>query len=88
MNPQSKGTVTLASKDPKDKPLLDPRLCEHEYDRRVLVEGMRDLMRLLRANVWKGEAKGEVKMVGCPEGDSEEEIWVWLFSFSPAVFCY
>jgi choline dehydrogenase-like flavoprotein len=42
MNPQSQGSVTLASKDPNDKPVIDLAFLEHPYDRRVLREAIRE----------------------------------------------
>ncbi|TVY90072.1 Alcohol dehydrogenase [acceptor] [Lachnellula willkommii] len=76
MNPQSTGTVTLNSVDPSDAPIIDPRLASHPYDRRVLIEGYRELVRLLKAPVL---AKDTVRMVGGPEAGTDEEIWSLSF---------
>ena len=73
MNPQSTGTVTLASSDPSDAPIIDPRLASHPYDRRVMIEGYRKLVEFLKAPVFK---KDTVQIVGTPLGASDEEIWV------------
>ncbi|TVY48290.1 Alcohol dehydrogenase [acceptor] [Lachnellula occidentalis] len=72
MNPQSTGTVTLNSANPSDAPIIDPRLASHPFDRRVLIEGYRELVRLLKAPVF---AKDTVRMVGGPEAGTDEEIW-------------
>jgi len=72
MNPLSKGTVTLNSSDPSDAPLIDPKLASHPYDRRVMIEGYKRLLDFLQAPVFK---KDTVKLVGVPEGRSDEEIW-------------
>lgn len=73
MNPQSYGEVTLKSPDPSDPPIIDPRLLSHPYDRRVAIEALRQLMELLEAPVF---AKRTVKMIGCPQSKSDEDIWV------------
>lgn len=73
MNPQSVGEVTLNSANPLDAPKVDPKLVSHPYDRRVLIEGIRQMMDLFEAPVFK---KNTVKMVGCPKSRSDEDIWV------------
>ncbi|KAK2626971.1 hypothetical protein QTJ16_004146 [Diplocarpon rosae] len=72
MNPQSHGSVTLTSASPSDAPRVDPQLLSHPYDRRVLIEGVRKLMEFLEAPVFQSST---VKMIGCPKGRSDEEIW-------------
>ena len=37
--PCSRGTITLASADPLDRPLIDPKLLEHPQDRHVMKAG-------------------------------------------------
>ena len=39
--PESRGEIRLRSKDPADKPLIDPRYLDHSYDMQVLVPGIR-----------------------------------------------
>jgi choline dehydrogenase-like flavoprotein len=39
LRPRSRGTVSLASPDPRDPPLIDPRFLEDERDLDVLVKG-------------------------------------------------
>jgi choline dehydrogenase-like flavoprotein len=60
MNPQSYGEVTLDSADPSDAPKADPKLLSHPYDRRVMIEAMRKMMKYLEAPVFK---KRTVKMM-------------------------
>lgn len=71
-NPQSHGTVTLQSKDPKDKPLFDPKILTHPFDRRVIIEGIRENIKFLKAPVY---ASDTLRFYG-PKGDTDEEIWV------------
>ncbi len=73
MNPQSEGEVTLSSTNPSDPPVVDPKLMSHPFDRRVIIEAMRQMMNYLEAPVFK---KNTVKMIGCPKSRSDEDIWV------------
>lgn len=41
MNPMSRGSITLSSADPSDKPVIDMAYLEHPYDRRIMMEAMR-----------------------------------------------
>ena len=47
MRPKSRGTVRLASADPRDMPLIDPNYHDHEYDRRMSVESIRHIREIL-----------------------------------------
>ncbi|PQE24628.1 hypothetical protein CJF32_00011030 [Rutstroemia sp. NJR-2017a WRK4] len=72
MNPQSTGTVELKSTNPETAPSIDPKFLSHDYDRRVIIDSIRETMRMLSAPVY---AKRTIKMLG-PENDSDEAIWV------------
>jgi choline dehydrogenase-like flavoprotein len=71
MNPQSRGTVTLQSSNPTTPPLIDPKFLTHSFDRRVLIEGLRETMRLQRAPIY---ASRTLKTLG-PINDSDDAIW-------------
>lgn len=71
MNPQSKGTVTLQSSNPTTPPLINPNFLTHPFDRRVLIDGMREVMRLLRAPIFISRT---LKILG-PTDESDEAIW-------------
>lgn len=73
MNPQSTGEVTLNSANPTESPKVDPKLLSHPFDRRVMIEGMRQMLDYLEAPVLK---KSTIKMIGCPKSRSDEDIWV------------
>lgn len=45
LNAQSRGEVTLRSADPIDAPLINPKYLEHPYDRKALLESIRETMR-------------------------------------------
>ena len=47
LRPNSRGTVTLASPDPKARPVLRPNFLEHPDDLRTLLAGMRETRRIL-----------------------------------------
>ncbi|KAK9783377.1 hypothetical protein SCARD494_13196 [Seiridium cardinale] len=72
MNPQSRGTVTLKSRNPKDAPVIDPKFLTHPFDRRSAVESFRELLRFFQAPVWK---KKTVANLGWPRDDTDEAIW-------------
>lgn len=71
-NPQSYGTVTLASSNPVDHPIIDPRFLSHPFDREVMIDGIRQALRLLRAPVYAADT---VDVVG-PDPDASDEV-VW-----------
>jgi choline dehydrogenase-like flavoprotein len=45
MNPRSRGSVTLRSADPKDAPLIDPKYLDHPFDRKVMLELIRETVK-------------------------------------------
>jgi choline dehydrogenase-like flavoprotein len=71
MNPQSRGTITLRSSNPSDSPLIDPKFLTHPFDRRVLIEGMREMIRIFSAPVY---ASRTLRKLG-PKDDSDDSIW-------------
>ncbi|KAF1994742.1 GMC oxidoreductase [Amniculicola lignicola CBS 123094] len=71
MNPQSTGTVTLRSSDPFDSPIIDPNFLSHPFDRRALIEGTREVMRILSAPVYDSRTLGKLGA----QDRSDEAIW-------------
>jgi choline dehydrogenase-like flavoprotein len=71
MNPQSKGNITLQSTDPSTPPRINPNFLTHPFDRRVIIDGLRETMRLQRAPVF---APRTLKTLG-PANDSDDAIW-------------
>jgi choline dehydrogenase-like flavoprotein len=55
--PESRGTVRLASADPKAAPLIDPAYLTSDHDREVLLEGIK-MVREVMAGV--GDNRGEI----------------------------
>ena len=73
MNPQSSGSITLASNDPAVHPIIDPTFLSHPFDRRVAIEAMREMMRFFQAPVFKNRT---ARHVGWPVDRSDEAILV------------
>lgn len=48
MNPQSSGTVTLASANPEDAAIIDPKALTHPFDKKVLVDGLIDAITIFK----------------------------------------
>jgi len=53
LRPKSRGTVTLASADPNEPPVIDPRFFSEEEDLDVLVKGLKECRRIIHADVFK-----------------------------------
>ena len=73
MHPQSRGTVTLRSKDSVDAPVLNPQFLEHPFDRRAAIEIVREAIKFLNTTAVE---KHHVEFVYGPKGDTDEEILV------------
>ncbi|KAB5566260.1 aryl-alcohol-oxidase from pleurotus Eryingii [Coniochaeta sp. 2T2.1] len=55
LTPTSSGSVTLnSSTDPFDHPVIDPAFLSTEFDRRLMVAGIRSMVQLASAPVWNG----------------------------------
>ena len=48
-NMLSQGVLTLSSTDPRELPVVDPRYLSHPYDRRVVIETVRDILDIVNA---------------------------------------
>ncbi|KAI1462283.1 GMC oxidoreductase [Annulohypoxylon moriforme] len=70
-NAQSRGEVTLQSSDPDAAPLIDPKFLSTEFDRRAVVEIMKEMKRFLKS---EGYAKDTISTIAGPTGDSDEEL--------------
>ncbi|KAF2475007.1 alcohol oxidase [Lindgomyces ingoldianus] len=76
LNPQSRGSVTLRSASPSDAPIIDPKFLSHPFDRRVLVEGMRETIRILSAPIYFSRT---IRLLG-PKDNSDEAILEYVRS--------
>lgn len=75
MCPQSTGTVTLASANPHDPPICDPKILEHPFDLLNFKIGTRRLLKLVNS---EGFAKRNVGQVLGPKSDSDEDIMEYV----------
>lgn len=76
LRPESRGTVTLASSDPFEPPLIDPRYLAEENDRRTMrdsVRVVRDIVRQGALDLYRGE---EFKPGAHVRTDSEIDSWI------------
>jgi choline dehydrogenase-like flavoprotein len=66
--PTSRGSITLASADPKDSPLIDPNFYAKEADRASLRYGVRQVMRMmLGTSEGKDMVQAEVTPADCSQ---------------------
>lgn len=72
MNQQSRGSVTLQSSDPKAPLLHDPNMFDHLYDRRVAVEALREVLKVVEGPEFN--AVSPSSLTGAPKSSSEEDI--------------
>ena len=59
LRPQGRGEVTLASSDPLDRPVLNPKYLENQDDMGMMVEGIKLARRLLKTKPFSEISKGE-----------------------------
>ncbi|OQV07561.1 hypothetical protein CLAIMM_11977 [Cladophialophora immunda] len=78
MQPQSRGTVRLASKDPLEMPLIDPNYFDHPYDSRMMIEGVREGFNLIKST---DLSKYIVGPNLTPASDSDEDILKFLKTY-------
>lgn len=71
-NAQTRGEVTLQSRDPAVPLKFNPRFLEHEFDRRVAIESLRDVLGFARG--CEAYAKDTVGDILAPKSDSDEDL--------------
>jgi choline dehydrogenase-like flavoprotein len=71
LNTESRGTVTLQSANPNDPALYDPNYFSHPYDRRVAIEGVREVLKVAQHPAFQRDT---VRVVDVPKSDSDEDI--------------
>ncbi|KAK7689665.1 hypothetical protein QCA50_007460 [Cerrena zonata] len=57
VSPTSNGSVTLASDDPFDKPIIDPRILTSDFDIQAMVQAINDAQTFLASSSWQAEFK-------------------------------
>ena len=73
MNAASRGSVTLRSKDPTVKPLIDPNFLSNPYDKVTMIAAIRAEMRLMTTDTMKEHYVGPIYG---PKSDSDADITV------------
>lgn len=73
--PQSKGSVTLASKDPDVPARIDSRFLTHPYDRRTFIDGIRETLRFMN---FPPIARHIKRPLSVPKSESDEDILAFL----------
>ncbi|KAJ5640207.1 uncharacterized protein N7484_008069 [Penicillium longicatenatum] len=71
MNEQSSGEVRLQSSNPGDPLLFDPKVLQHPFDQRAMVEIYKDLMEMTQHPSF---AKDTVSTILAPASESDEDI--------------
>jgi choline dehydrogenase-like flavoprotein len=69
--PQSRGSITIRSADPREMPIIRPNYLTHEYDRRVTVAVMRFMRKLLEQPALKPLVKLETTPGASVQSDDE-----------------
>jgi choline dehydrogenase len=52
LRPKSRGTISLASNDPADAPVIDPCFFEDPADLEVLLKGLKEARRITQADIF------------------------------------
>ncbi|EHK45629.1 hypothetical protein TRIATDRAFT_40254 [Trichoderma atroviride IMI 206040] len=71
MNPQSKGSVSIASADPNIPPVIDPNYLASPFDRAALMEATKETLRILDAPYLKQYIKHPIL---APSSSNDEDI--------------
>lgn len=84
VTPASRGSVTIVSNDPTDKPAINPNFLSNPFDAAALLEGIASLRKFTSANAWDGFVIG-------PTGPfanltSDEEVLTGIHANSGTVF--
>jgi choline dehydrogenase len=80
MHPKSRGTVRLASADPHDKPVIDPRYLSHPGDLADLIDAMRLAQKITQTPALARHTEVVYPVIGAPDADFEEVIRKTMFT--------
>ncbi len=78
MRPRSRGTVRLASANPKDAPLIDPNYWSDPHDREMAIRGLKLAQELLSSEAMKPFVRREV--IPGPDVRTEEDYFAYATS--------
>lgn len=74
MAPLSRGTVTLKSANPADKPAIDPNWLTHPGDKAVAIELYRKIRRIFNTQAFKAVRVNDQEFYPGLDKDTDEEI--------------
>lgn len=74
--PKSRGEITLQSADPRQPALIDPKYLEHEYDQKVMIEGVKKARKILATKDFEQYKSREIGPG--PEAQTDEEILAFI----------
>ena len=74
MHPKSRGSVRLASPDPHNKPVIDPRYLSHPDDLADLIDAMRQAQKITQAPSLAGHTESVYPAIGAPDSEFEAAI--------------
>ncbi|KAG1837492.1 GMC oxidoreductase-domain-containing protein, partial [Suillus subluteus] len=83
ISPLSRGSVTLASCDPFDNPIVNPALLESPFDLYVMVEAIKAAKRFVEAPAWKGYI---IQAVGTLNSTTDEDLAEYARHSTSTVF--
>jgi len=76
LRPESRGTVTLASRNPFDQPLIDPRYLAEEVDRRTMRDSVRVVRDICGQDALKLYRGAEMRPGEHVRTDAEIDAWI------------
>ncbi|KAG1842904.1 aryl-alcohol oxidase-like protein [Suillus tomentosus] len=82
-SPLSRGSVTLASSDPFDNPIINPALLESPFDIYVMVEAIKSAKRFVEAPAWKGYI---IQALGALNSTIDEDLAEYARNSTSTVF--
>ena len=76
MNAQSLGTVTLASSNREDKPVIDIQALTYPYDRKLLIKSTREAMRFFKeTEIYK---QAFVEWINAPRSERPGDVEAYI----------
>jgi choline dehydrogenase len=84
LRPESRGEITLKSPDPAEAPVIRPNYLATETDRRVMVDGLKLVRRIMAQNAARPYVEAEV--YPGPEVRTDEELLLYVRSRGTTIF--
>ena len=84
LRPESSGTITLASNDPTQHPVIQPNYMATDLDRQTMIDGVREIRRIVSHEPIKSLIKEEY--LPGPEVNSDDEILDFVKQYGSTIF--